>query len=261
MALTKRLVKDAAITAIEHDENLDHVLARENHTGAQEISTVTGLQTALDGKQAAGSYAGVGHTHDLSDITTEGVMVRHSDWDASTGTFPGDGAAQNGYRYRVSAPGTINGVEFRIDDHLEAVTDDASTTIFSANWKREKGPEWFATDVQGDLAATAKQPNDPIGAQTVSTSRAIGAGDIGEVIRVTSAGVTITINDIGAAEGSTVSFVTDVGGAPNFTIASGTATGLPTSGYAMTCSTDRAFVTVYFTGADRALVGGGLDLA
>lgn len=32
------------------------LLSRDNHTGAQAISTVTGLQAALDGKQAAGSY-------------------------------------------------------------------------------------------------------------------------------------------------------------------------------------------------------------
>ena len=33
------------------------------------ISDVTGLQTALDGKQAAGSYAAAVHTHGISDVT------------------------------------------------------------------------------------------------------------------------------------------------------------------------------------------------
>lgn len=33
------------------------LLSRANHTGTQAIATVTGLQTALDGKQSAGSYA------------------------------------------------------------------------------------------------------------------------------------------------------------------------------------------------------------
>lgn len=57
---------------------------RTTHTGAQAISTVTGLQTALDGKAAAshthtesditdlGSYALVSHTHTESDITDLG---------------------------------------------------------------------------------------------------------------------------------------------------------------------------------------------
>lgn len=39
----------------------------EAHT--HEISDVTGLQTALDGKQAAGSYAPSTHTHAISDTT------------------------------------------------------------------------------------------------------------------------------------------------------------------------------------------------
>jgi hypothetical protein len=40
---------DAAVQAF--------AIQRANHTGSQAISTVTGLQTALDGKQVAGSYA------------------------------------------------------------------------------------------------------------------------------------------------------------------------------------------------------------
>src|SRR5690606_20924752 len=36
---------------------------------SHEISDVTGLQAALDGKQAAGSYAPATHTHTVSDVT------------------------------------------------------------------------------------------------------------------------------------------------------------------------------------------------
>jgi hypothetical protein len=41
--------------------------AATSHTHA--IADVTGLQTALDGKQAAGSYAAASHTHGISDVT------------------------------------------------------------------------------------------------------------------------------------------------------------------------------------------------
>ena len=41
--------------------------AASSHTHA--ISEVTGLQTALDGKQAAGSYADASHSHAISDVT------------------------------------------------------------------------------------------------------------------------------------------------------------------------------------------------
>jgi hypothetical protein len=68
----------AGATANSSDATL---LNRANHTGAQAIATVTGLQTALDGKQAAGSYATAaqgaladtasqpGHTHAQADVT------------------------------------------------------------------------------------------------------------------------------------------------------------------------------------------------
>lgn len=42
---------------------------RANHTGTQAISTVDGLQAALDGKQASGSYAAASHSHVISDVT------------------------------------------------------------------------------------------------------------------------------------------------------------------------------------------------
>ena len=42
---------------------------RTTHTGSQTISTVTGLQAALDGKQAAGSYAASVHAHVVGDVS------------------------------------------------------------------------------------------------------------------------------------------------------------------------------------------------
>lgn len=41
---------------------------RATHTGFQIISTVTGLQAALDGKQIAGSYAALVHGHIIADV-------------------------------------------------------------------------------------------------------------------------------------------------------------------------------------------------
>ena len=44
MALTKRLVKGSAITAAEHDANLDHVLDRANHTGDFAFTDLTDVE-------------------------------------------------------------------------------------------------------------------------------------------------------------------------------------------------------------------------
>ncbi|MBC24409.1 MAG: hypothetical protein CMJ32_10910 [Phycisphaerae bacterium] len=45
MALTKRLVKGSAITAEEHDANLDHVLDRANQSGQVPWDDVSGKPT------------------------------------------------------------------------------------------------------------------------------------------------------------------------------------------------------------------------
>lgn len=46
-----------------------HAIQRANHTGTQAISTVSGLQTALDLKQPAGSYAAASHGHAIGEVT------------------------------------------------------------------------------------------------------------------------------------------------------------------------------------------------
>jgi hypothetical protein len=50
------------------------LLARANHTGEQAISTVTGLQAALDGKQAAGSYSVSSHVHAAATTSVDGFL-------------------------------------------------------------------------------------------------------------------------------------------------------------------------------------------
>lgn len=57
-------------------------------------------------------------------------------WDASAGTFPGAGAAQAGWSYIVSVAGTVDGVAFALNDRIIAITDNASTTTFAANWHK-----------------------------------------------------------------------------------------------------------------------------
>ncbi len=63
----------AGATANDSDANLKN---RANHTGAQAIATVTGLQAALDGKQAAGAY--------LTSVTKADVGLGNADNTADT---------------------------------------------------------------------------------------------------------------------------------------------------------------------------------
>jgi hypothetical protein len=69
MSSTDKTKLDGVATGATANATDSQLRDRATHTGTQAISTVTGLQTALDGKQAAGSYAAASHTHAQSDIT------------------------------------------------------------------------------------------------------------------------------------------------------------------------------------------------
>lgn len=74
------------------------LVSRANHTGSQAINTVTGLQTALDGKQAAGSYAASSHSHVPNDVTglpakltkLDGIKVKRAEAFTATTDANGD---------------------------------------------------------------------------------------------------------------------------------------------------------------------------
>lgn len=92
---------------------------------------------------------------DLDDIETrvnglDAAVVLVGSWDASAGTFPGGGSAQAGALYMVSVGGTVDGVEFNINDRIVAITDNASTTTYTNNWFRRK----YTDDVQSVAGKT-----------------------------------------------------------------------------------------------------------
>ena len=87
--------------------------AAASHTHS--IANVTGLQTALDGKQASGSYAAATHTHIISDVT--GLQTALDGKQASLGFTPYNSTNPSGYitssalsSYLPLSGGTISGV-------------------------------------------------------------------------------------------------------------------------------------------------------
>jgi len=70
------------------------VFAPDTHSHA--ISDITGLSVALDGKQAAGSYAASSHTHAATDITEDSTHRFATDTEKSTWNGKQD-ALTNGY--------------------------------------------------------------------------------------------------------------------------------------------------------------------
>ena len=67
--------EEAASTYATKTELSTGLSGKANTSHTHEISAVNGLQAALDGKQAAGSYAAAVHTHTSSDVTDLGALA------------------------------------------------------------------------------------------------------------------------------------------------------------------------------------------
>lgn len=99
---------------------------------ATTASFTTADETKLD-------YITVTQAVDLDDMESkitalDQAIVLKGTWDASTGSFPGAGAAQAGWKYIVSVGGTVDGVTFVANDTIVAIVDNASTSTYAANW-------------------------------------------------------------------------------------------------------------------------------
>lgn len=49
-------------------------------------------------------------------------------------SFPGDGYAQTGWSYQVTVAGTVDGVDFSVNDRVIALVDNASEDTYADNW-------------------------------------------------------------------------------------------------------------------------------
>lgn len=143
----------AGATANDTDANLKN---RANHTGTQTISTIDGLQSALDGKQSlsakgqANGYASLDSTGKIPMTQMPDAMlgaVRYQGlWDADTNTpsIPAADSENAGHYYIVSVPGStdIDGIDdWEIGDWI--ISDgnswgkvDNTDQVTSVNGKR-----------------------------------------------------------------------------------------------------------------------------
>jgi hypothetical protein len=92
--------------------------AAASHTHS--IANVTGLQTALDGKQASGSYAAATHSHIISDVT--GLQTALDGKQASLGFTPYNSTNPNGYISSYTETDTLSSVVARGSSTTAAIS-------------------------------------------------------------------------------------------------------------------------------------------
>ena len=97
----------------------------------------------------------------------DAAIVLKGSWDASSGTFPGGGTAQAGYSYIVDTSGTVDGVDFQVDDRIIAILDNASTATYAANWHKADYSDLVNSVTVGDALAAAGAKTTPVDADTI----------------------------------------------------------------------------------------------
>lgn len=117
------------------------------------LITATTVEGALQEMQ--------GYIDDLeSDVAAlENAVVLKGTWDASSGSFPGSGAAQAGWSYIVSVGGTVDGQAFVANDRILAITDNASTSTYASNWHKLDYTDQVLS-VAGKTGAVTLQASD-----------------------------------------------------------------------------------------------------
>jgi hypothetical protein len=129
----------AGATANSSDADLRD---RGTHTGTQAISTVSGLQSALDGKQAAGTYAtlvnGTVPSNQLPGFVDDVLEY------ATTGDLPGTG--ESGKMYVVTSENKV--YRWSGSQYIEIVGSPGTTDAIS-----EGSTNLYYTDVRAAAAA------------------------------------------------------------------------------------------------------------
>lgn len=138
---------DIGVTVQAHSAVLDATTASFLTAHATKLGHITvtqavdldAVETAAAASKVKTDFISVTQAVDLDAIETrvnalDAAVILRGSWDASAGTFPGGGTAQAGDSYIVSVAGTVNSVAFALNDRIIAITDNASTTTFAANW-------------------------------------------------------------------------------------------------------------------------------
>lgn len=135
---------------------------RANHTGTQPMNSVSGLDTALAGKQVVGSYAAAAHSHAASDVTglpaalTKLAGIKFKRAEAFSGTTDANGditvntsAAFTNPRAFGLPAGSSDGVGYS----LKLISKSGTALTFRAYKTQITAVVLLNTNVDPDIAA------------------------------------------------------------------------------------------------------------
>ena len=130
-----------SIVAVANEAAFKTLVNLEIGVDVQAHSSVLDATTAsfLTAQETKLGFISVTQSVDLDAIETrvnelDASVILMGTWDASLGSFPGGGTAQAGESWIVSVSGTVDSVAFVANDRIVAITDNASTTTYAANW-------------------------------------------------------------------------------------------------------------------------------
>lgn len=184
--------------------------SRDDHVHASPtISGVTGLQSALDGKQVAGSYAAASHTHTASQITDRATALVTSVNGMTGDVTVSGGSGGSSYTLPVATASVLGGckqgsnVTISGDGTLSVaapVTTLAATAITGLAAVATSGS---ASDLSAGLVPVARLP--------AATTTTAGAVVIGSGLSVASGTVSAAVTSVASRTGAVTLTASDVG--------------------------------------------------
>lgn len=166
------------------------MLSGYRRAGNLAISEVTGLQTALDGKQASGSYSLVGHTHVIADVTglSAALSAELNTTDTAAMLSPYLRSAAAGATY-VPLTRTINGLDLTANRTLSTSDIGEGTNQYFTNARSRSAISLTTTGSSG-----ASTYSSVTGVLNVPTYTLTGLGGVPTSRTLTINGTTLDLS-------------------------------------------------------------------
>lgn len=195
MSAADKVKLDGIATGATANQADAHLLDRTNHTGSQEISTITGLQSALDGKVDVNT-AITGATHTKITYDSKGLVTAGTDLAASDVPNLDAGKITTG-SFSVERGGTglstVTAGNFLVGAGINPLTERTPAQVLSDIGAASASHSHAIADVtglQGELDALSGDIGNKV--ETITADAPINVSRITDTVNITIDAATIT---------------------------------------------------------------------